>query len=50
MLAQIDNLEASIINTHRINVIQQTPSVWKQILEMIPPQQLQGIICLMGAK
>ncbi|WP_264769588.1 amino acid adenylation domain-containing protein [Coxiella burnetii] len=50
VLAQIDNLEASIINTHRINVIQQTPSVWKQILEMIPPEQLQGIICLMGGE
>ncbi|ACJ18031.1 non-ribosomal peptide synthetase module [Coxiella burnetii CbuG_Q212] len=50
VLAQIDNLEASIINTHRINVIQQTPSVWKQILEMIPPEQLQGITCLMGGE
>lgn len=50
MLAQIDNIEASIINTHRINVIQQTPSVWKQILEMISPEQLRGITCLMGGE
>ncbi|MDP3562589.1 MAG: amino acid adenylation domain-containing protein, partial [Legionellaceae bacterium] len=37
-------------NQHPINFIQQTPSLWARLLDILPANKLKDVICLMGGE
>ncbi|MDP3561433.1 MAG: amino acid adenylation domain-containing protein [Legionellaceae bacterium] len=37
-------------NQHPINFIQQTPSIWAQLLDILPVTKLKDVICLIGGE